>query len=53
MSQQDRFFTPATPDEIKHAVSHAFRFDGRKQFKLSGKITASHLVHSLTRLASS
>ena len=44
---------PVTPDELEQAVSHALRFDGRKQFKLSGEImgniTASHLVHCLTQ----
>ncbi len=44
---------PVTPDELEQAVSHALRFDGRKQFKLSGeimgKITAAHLVRCLTQ----
>ncbi len=44
---------PVTSDELEQAVSHALRFDGRKQFKLAGeimgRITASHLVHCLTQ----
>ncbi len=44
---------PVTPEELEQAVSHALRFDGRKQFKLAGeimgKITAAHLVRCLTQ----
>ena len=44
---------PVTSDELEQAVSHALRFDGRKQFKLAGeimgKITAAHLVRCLTQ----
>ena len=42
---------PVTSDELEQAVSHALRFDGRKQFKqageIMGKITAAHLVRCL------
>ena len=44
---------PVTPEELEQAVSHALRFDSRKQFKLAGeimgKITAAHLVRCLTQ----
>ena len=44
---------PVTPEELEQAVSHALRFDGRKQFKLAGeimgKITAAHLVQCLAQ----
>ena len=44
---------PVTPEELEQAVSHALRFDGRKQFKLAGEImgqiTAAHLVQWLTQ----
>jgi hypothetical protein len=47
----DRPLTPADPADLEQALAHALRFDGRKQFKLSGesmaKITAAHLVECL------
>jgi hypothetical protein len=47
----ERPLTPATIEDLEQALAHALRFDGRKQFKLSGesmaKITAAHLVECL------
>jgi hypothetical protein len=52
MTDTDKL-TPATPEELEFAISHALRFDGRKQFKASGelmaKITAAHLAEQLRR----
>jgi hypothetical protein len=43
--------SPADPAELEHALAHALRFDGRKQFRPSGemmaKITAAHLLEQL------
>jgi hypothetical protein len=49
----ERPLTPADQAELEHALAHALRFDGRKQFRTSGEmmaqITAAHLVECLER----
>jgi hypothetical protein len=51
MPAEPQSLRPASPDELKQALAHALRFDGRKAFKLSGesmaKITAAHLAECL------
>jgi hypothetical protein len=47
----ERPLTPAATDDLEQALAHALRFDGRKQFKVSGesmaRISAAHLVEYL------
>jgi hypothetical protein len=50
---EERFLTPASADDLEHALAHALQYDGRRQFKLAGesmaKITAAHLVRCLAQ----
>ena len=47
----DPALTPASAEDLEQALAHALRFDGRKQFRLSGesmaRITAAHLIECL------
>jgi hypothetical protein len=47
----DEPLTPATRDDIAHALAFALTFDGRRRFQPSGemmaRITAEHLVEHL------
>ncbi len=51
MPDRETALRPATPDELEQTLAHALRFNGRRQFKLSGesmaRITASHLAEAL------